>query len=121
MIKKSIAIKDEMNARLKRGDNVVVIAGRDKKKEGKVLVVDRKKGKVIVEGVNMVSKHQKKNQQNQTGGIVKKEAPIDISNVMYLYKGKPTRIQFKVERKEVEGKMVNIKYRVAKSTGEIID
>jgi len=97
--------------KIKRGDTVKVIAGKDKDKEGKVLSI--KDGKVIVEGINMITKHSKPSVANQQGGIVNKEAPIDISNVMYLHKGKVTRVGFKVE----DGKKV----RVAKSTGEVID
>ncbi len=106
--------------KIKKGDKVVVIAGVDKGKEGKILFVDRKKDKVIVEGVNMIKKHQKASANNQ-GGIIQKEAPISASNVMYLYKGKPTRIGYKVERIENDGRMVNVKQRIAKSTGEVID
>ncbi len=97
--------------KIKTGDTVKVIAGKDKDKEGKVLSV--KDGKVIVEGVNMIVKHEKPSMTNQQGGIVNKEAPIDISNVMYVHKGQATRIGFKVEG--------NKKVRVAKSTGEVID
>ena len=68
--------------KIKKGDTVKVITGKDKEKEGKVLSVNVKKNTVIVEGVNMVTKHQKPSAQNQQGGIVTKEAPIDISNVM---------------------------------------
>ena len=68
---------------------------------------------MLVEGVNMVTKHMKPSAANQNGGIVQKEAPIDISNVMYLHKGKPTRIGFKFENDK--------KVRFAKSTGEVID
>ena len=107
--------------KIKRGDRVTVIAGSEKGREGKVLLVDRKRGRVIVEGVNMVSRHTKPSRENQQGGIMRKEAPLHVSNVMYIHKGKPTRIGHKVERKEVNGKMVNVKYRVAKSTDEIID
>lgn len=99
--------------KLKTGDNVVVITGKNKGKQGKILVVDRKKGRVLVEGVNMISKHQKANAQNQQGGIIRKENYIDASNVMYLHDGKATRIGAKIE----DGK----KLRVAKSTGEVID
>lgn len=99
--------------KLKAGDKVVVITGKDKGKEGKILVIDRKKNRVIVEGVNMVSKHTKPNPMNQQGGIVKKENFIDASNVMYVHNGKPTRLGAKIEN----GK----KSRVAKSTGEVID
>ncbi len=99
-------------SKIKKGDTVKVIAGKDKGKEGKVIsVVDGKK--VIVEGLNIVSRHTKANQQNNQGGIVKKEAALDISNVMYVYKGKATRIGFTVK----DGKKV----RVAKTTGEVID
>jgi len=107
--------------RLKRGDKVVITTGKDKGKEGKVLVIDRKNNRVIVEGFNMVTKHTKATQQNPKGGIIQKESPLHVSNVMYLHKGQPTRIAFKVERKEMDGKMVNVKYRVAKKTGEVID
>jgi len=96
--------------KIRKGDTVKVIAGKDKDKEGKVLAV--KDGKVIVEGVGMITKHTKPSAANQQGGILNKEAPIDISNVMYLHKGKPTRIGFKVE----DGKKV----RVAKTTGDVI-
>ena len=99
--------------KLKTGDKVVVIAGKEKGKEGKILHVDRKNNRVIVEGVNMVSKHTKPSMQNQQGGIVNKEAALDASNVMLLHKGKVTRVGFKVE----DGKKV----RVAKATGEVID
>lgn len=103
--------------KIKRGDRVVVIAGRSKGKEGKVLKVDAKTNRLIVEGVNMVKKHQKPSAANQQGGIITKEAPISASNVMYVHKGKPTRIGYKVEL--ADGKKV--KNRIAKSTGEVID
>ena len=103
--------------KIKKGDKVQIIAGKDSGKEGKVIAVDRKNNKVIVEGVNMVKKHVKANAQNAQGGIVSKEAAIDVSNVMYVYKGKPTRIGYKVET--VDGKTV--KQRIAKSTGDLID
>ena len=102
--------------KIKKGDTVRMITGSTEKgkgKEGKVLDVDQKKGKVLVEGINMVSKHTKPSAANQNGGIVQKEAPVDISNVMYVHNGKPTRIGFK----EVDGKKV----RYAKSTGDVID
>ena len=99
--------------KIKKGDNVKVIAGKDNNKEGKVLSVDVKNGKVIVEGVNMITKHSKPTQANPNGGIVQKEAPIDLSNVMYVHKGKATRVGFKVEGDK--------KVRIAKSTGEVID
>ena len=78
--------------KIKTGDTVKVIAGKDKDKEGKVLSVDKKTGRVVVEGVNMVTKHAKPSASNQQGGIINKEAPIDASNVMYVQNGKATRI-----------------------------
>jgi large subunit ribosomal protein L24 len=99
--------------KIKTGDTVKVIAGKDKDKEGKVISVDPKNNTVVVEGVNMITKHEKPSMANQQGGIVNKEAPIQVSNVMYLHKGTPTRIGFKVEGDK--------KVRVAKKTGEVID
>ena len=100
-------------SKIKKGDTVKVIAGKSKDKEGKVLSVDVKNGKVLVEGVNKITKHAKPSQANPNGGIIQKEAPIDISNVMLVVKGKATRVGFKMEN----GKKV----RFAKSTGEVID
>ncbi len=97
--------------KIKTGDTVRVIAGKDKGKEGKVLAV--KDGKVLVEGVNMVSKHQKPSAGNPQGGIINKEAYLDVSNVMFLFKGQPTRIGFKVDG--------DTKVRIAKKTGEAVD
>ena len=99
--------------KIKRGDTVKVIAGKDKDKEGKVIAVDTKNHKVLVESVNMVTKHSKPSAANQQGGIVNKEAYIDISNVMMLHKGQMTRVGFKVDGDK--------KVRVAKATGEVID
>ncbi len=102
--------------KIKTGDTVRVMTGSTEKgkgREGKVLKIDTKKGKVLVEGINIVKRHSKPSAQNQTGGIIEKEAPIDISNVMLVHKGEPTRIGCKV----VDGKKV----RVAKSTGDVID
>ena len=99
--------------KIKKGDLVKVIAGKDKDKEGKVLSVDQKNARVVVEGVNMVTKHTKPSATNQAGGIIQQEAAIDISNVMYLHNGKPTRVGFKMDGDK--------KVRFAKSTGEVID
>ena len=103
--------------KIKKGDTVKVIAGKDNGKEGKVISVDHKNSKVVVEGVNMITKHLKPSQANQNGGIVQMEAPIDASNVMLVFKGKATRVGFKT----VEGKKGTQKVRVAKSTGDQID
>ena len=99
--------------KIKKGDMVKVIAGKDKDKEGKVISVDRKNGRVLVEGVNMLTKHTKPSAANQEGGIIHQEGPIDASNVMYVHKGKATRVGFKMDGDK--------KVRYAKSTGEVID
>ncbi|MFQ6960299.1 50S ribosomal protein L24 [Clostridium sp. D5] len=99
--------------KIKKGDTVKVIAGKDKDKEGKVIAVNKKDGKVLVEGVNMLTKHTKPSATNQNGGIIHQEGPIDISNVMYVHKGTATRIGFKMDGDK--------KVRVAKSTGDVID
>ena len=101
--------------KIKKGDTVRVIAGKDKGKEGKVLSVAD--GKVVVEGVNTVTKHTKASQANPQGGIITKEAALDASNVMLVVKGKTTRVGFKT----VEDKKGTKKVRVAKATGEVID
>ena len=99
--------------KIKKGDTVKVIAGKDKDKEGKVIAVDTKNHRVLVEGVNMVTKHTKPAAANQQGGIVETEAYIAVSNVMYLHKGQPTRIGFKMDGDK--------KVRFAKKTGDVID
>nr|WP_197041726.1 50S ribosomal protein L24 [Robinsoniella sp. KNHs210] len=99
--------------KIKKGDSIKVIAGKDKDKEGKVLAVDVKAGRVLVEGVSMITKHSKPSAANQQGGIVNKEAFIDVSNVMLLHKGKATRVGFKMDGDK--------KVRFAKATGEVID
>ena len=104
--------------KIKKGDTVKVIAGKDTGKEGKVLVVDQKNAKVVVEGVNVVTKHSKPSAGNPNGGIITKEAPIDISNVMLVEGGKATRVGFKVTKDE-NGKVVK-KERFAKKTGNVI-
>ena len=99
--------------KIKKGDTVEIIAGKDKGQQGKVSSIDVKNGKVVVEGLNMVTKHSKPSQANPNGGIVEKEAPIDISNVMLVVKGQPTRVGFKMDGDK--------KVRFAKKTGEVID
>lgn len=102
-------------SKIKKGDTVQVITGKNKGKQGKVISVNGQK--VLVEGVNQVTKHAKPSQANPKGGIVHQEAPIDISNVMYVHKGKPTRVGFKID--PAQGR--KSKVRIAKSTGEEID
>ena len=99
--------------KIKKGDTVKVIAGSQKDKEGKVIAVNQKDGKVVVEGVNMLTKHTKPSAANQNGGIIHQEGPINISNVLYVHKGKPTRVGIKMDGDK--------KVRFAKSTGEVID
>lgn len=99
--------------KIKKGDIVKVIAGSSKGKQGKVLEVYPDKNKALVEGVNMVSKHTKPSNANPQGGIVKKEAPIHISNLMYIdNKGKVTRVGRLIE----DGKIV----RYSKKSKEVI-
>ena len=99
---------------IKKGDEVIVLAGKNKNSKGKVLKVLVKEEKAIVEGVNMVSKSTKPNAQNPQGGIIKQEAPIHISNISLIdpKSGKPTRVSIKHEGKNV--------IRVSKNSGEEI-
>ena len=99
---------------VKKGDNVVVIAGTQKGKKGTVLSVDVEKQRAIVDGVNMVSKHTKPNTENPKGGIIKKEASIHVSNIMVCDKdGKAGRIG---RKKDEQGKSI----RYSKKSGEVI-
>ena len=93
--------------KLKVGDNVRVITGSNKGKEGKVLKVFRKENKVLIDGVNIVKKHVKPNRQNETGGILEVEAPIHISNVKVL--GKENKKETKKEVKETKEKKASKK------------
>ena len=99
--------------KIKKGDLVKVIAGKDRDKEGKVISINKKDNTLLVEGINMITKHTKPCMANQQGGIVHQEGPIDISNVMYVHKGKTTRVGFKMDGDK--------KVRFAKSTNEVID
>jgi len=99
--------------KIKKGDTVKVIAGKDKDKTGKIININMKNNTVLVEGVNMMTKHAKPSAANQNGGIIHQESPIDVSNVMYVHNGKATRIGYTMKNDK--------KVRVAKSTGEVID
>ncbi|WP_101069050.1 50S ribosomal protein L24 [Roseovarius salinarum] len=102
-----------MAAKLKKGDKVVVLAGKDKGKEGTISSVDPAAGKAVVDGVNMAVRHTKQSQQSQ-GGRIPKALPVDLSNLAIVDKnGKPTRVGFEFR----DGKKV----RVAKTTGDVID
>ena len=102
-----------MAAKLKKGDKVVVLAGKDKGKEGTITSVDPKAGKAVVEGINMAIRHTKQSQTSQ-GGRVPQAMPIQLSNLAFLdANGKATRVGFKIEGDK--------KVRFAKTTGDVID
>ncbi len=100
---------------IKKGDTVIVITGESKGQKGRVLEVDREKSRALVESINMVSKHTKPNAKAPQGGIIKKEAPVHISNLMLMdpTSGKPTRVGKKLNEKS---KLV----RYSKKSGEEI-
>ena len=103
-----------MAAKIKKGDRVVLLAGRDKGKQGEVLRVWPKEERVLVSGLNLVKRHTKPSQGDPQGGIKTKEAPVHVSNVAFVDSdGKPTRVGFRVEGDK--------KVRFAKSTGEVIN
>jgi large subunit ribosomal protein L24 len=105
-----------MAAKIRKGDTVQVLAGRDKGKRGEVIRVEPKENRAFVQGVNMVKRHEKPQGLNRPGGITEKEGPIDLSNLALLdpTSNKPTRVGFKTLE---DGKKV----RVAKASGEVID
>ena len=108
-------INQQQKLHIKKGDMVLVLAGDDKGKKGRIVEVLKADGRAIVEGVNIVSRHTKPNAQNQQGGIIKKEAPVHISNLKVVDKaGNDTRIGRKVA---TNGKLA----RYSKKTGEFID
>jgi len=103
-----------MAAKIRKGDKVIVLNGRDKGRTGEVFEVRPTEGKALVRGVNLVKKHQKQTRA-QEGGIISKEAPIQLSNIAIVGKdGKPTRVGFKVQ---ADG----TKVRIAKRSGDQID
>ena len=104
-----------MAAKIKKGDKVVLLSGRDKGRSGEVVKVNPTEGRALVRGVNMVRRHQKQS-QTQEGGIISKEAPIDLSNLSLIdpNDGKPTRVGFKILE---DGRKV----RFAKRSGDLID
>jgi large subunit ribosomal protein L24 len=99
--------------KLKKGDTVVVIAGKDKGAEGEIIRVMPKENKVVVAGVNISKRHAKARNQRDKAGIIDKDMPMDASNVMYVHKGKPTRLGYRVSD---DGK----KQRIARRTGDVI-
>lgn len=103
-----------MAAKIRKGDKVIVLTGRDKGRTGEVFEVRPTEGKALVRGVNLVKRHQKQTQA-QEGGIISKEAPIQLSNIAIVGKdGKPTRVGFKIQKD-------GTKVRIAKSSGAEID
>ena len=104
-----------MAAKIKKGDKVVVLTGRDKGKKGEVVAVMPREGRALVQGVNMVKRHENQS-ATSNGGIISREASIDLSNLAHVdpKSGKPTRVGFKVLD---DGRKV----RVAKASGEVID
>ena len=106
--------------KIKTGDLVQVITGKNKGEQGKVLRVITETSRVVVEGVNVVTKHKRANAQGEAGGLVKSEAPIHISTVMLVdpETGKPTRVGYRTETVERDGKQKTVRVRVSKSTGK---
>lgn len=106
--------------RLKKGDNVLVVSGNSKGTTGKILFINREKGRVIVEGVNIMHRHTKPSQKNPQGGIVRREAPINISNVMLMCPktNEPTRVGMEVIKDETTGKEKRM--RLSRKSGEIL-
>jgi large subunit ribosomal protein L24 len=107
-----------MSLRIKQGDEVIVIAGKDRGKRGKVLRVEPKKERLYIEGLNIVKRHQRPTQTaagQQAGGVIEREGPIHISNVMLIdpKDGKPTRVGIEIE----DGKRL----RIAKRSGQRLD
>lgn len=99
--------------KLKKGDQVVVITGKDKGTEGEIISVMPKENKVVVAGVNTAKRHQKQRKANEQAGIIDQDMPVDASNVMLVHKGKPTRVGYRINPD-------GTKVRVAKRTGEVI-
>lgn len=99
--------------KLKKGDTVLVISGKDKGQEGEVVQVLPADNKVIVNGVNTAKKHSKTSKNNKQGGIIDRDMPVHASNVMLVHKGKPTRVGYKLQ---ADG----TKVRIAKRSGEVI-
>ncbi len=106
---------DTIKTKLKVGDQVIVISGKAKGQQGKITEIDREKGRAIVEGVNLIKKTVKKSKDNQTGGIISREAPLAMGKIMYFdnASGKGTRLGYRID---ADGKKV----RYAKRSGQVI-
>ncbi len=99
--------------KLKKGDTVLVISGKDKGQEGEIVQVLPADNKVIINGVNTAKKHSKTSKNNKQGGIIDRDMPVHASNVMLVHKGKPTRVGYKLQSD-------GTKVRIAKRSGEVI-
>jgi large subunit ribosomal protein L24 len=113
---KKVLLSHNNKLHVKKDDNIIVISGKDKGKKGRIIAAYPRENRVLVEGVNMVKRHTRPNPTNQQGGIIEREAPIHVSNVMHIdpKSGKPTRVGTKTLD---NGKKV----RIAKRSGEMID
>jgi large subunit ribosomal protein L24 len=111
-----VSVATSRKSKIRKGDTVVVIAGKERGKSGKVLSVHRGDGKVVVEKLNMIKRHTKPNQKVRQGGILEREAPIDISNVMFLcpVTRKPTRLGL---RRDDDGRRT----RISKKSNEAVE
>ncbi len=104
---------NKIHTKLKKNDLVEIICGKDKGKQGKILKIDQEKGRAVVQGLNMVKKTRRKRSQNDQGGIIEIEAPLNISNVMIVCKKcGPTRIAYKIKEAD--------KIRVCRKCGEVL-
>lgn len=110
----------KIKTRFKKNDTVKIVSGNSRGSVGKLLFLDRKKGKVIVEGVNVISRHTKPNQKNPQGGIIKREAPINITNIMLMCPktNQPTRLGMNIIKDEKTGRTTRM--RMSKKSGEIL-
>ncbi len=110
----------KIKTRFKKNDTVKIVSGNSRGTIGKLLFIDRKKGKVIVEGVNVISRHTKPNQKNPQGGIVKREAPINITNIMLMCPktNQPTRLGMNIITDEKTGRTTRM--RLSRKSGEIL-
>lgn len=99
--------------KLKKGDTVRVMTGKDKGKEGVIMRVMPSENRILVSGVNTASRHQKARRANEKAGIIDRDMPIDASNVMLVHKGKPVRVGYRIESD-------GTKVRIARPSGEVI-
>ncbi|MCL2852511.1 MAG: 50S ribosomal protein L24 [Defluviitaleaceae bacterium] len=116
----------KVKTKLRKGDSVEIIAGKDKGKRGKILLINRSKGRIIVEGINYISRHVKsgRNRRNPQGGIIRQEGSIDLSNAMFVHNGKTVRLGYKLEdsgKTSKSGKKILVKKRVARPSGALVD